>query len=63
MSFMTFLSIAGAFKQYSDADNAAAQMREAGEKMPNLLSWKQKSGSGDRAISMSKTRPASCGIR
>ena len=42
MSFMTFLSIAGAFKQYSDADNAAAQMREAGEKNAQLAELETK---------------------
>tara|TARA_B110000093_G_C12801352_1_gene338965 strand:+ start:151 stop:576 length:426 start_codon:yes stop_codon:yes gene_type:complete len=36
MSFMTVLSILGAVKQYSDADNAATQMREAGEKNAQL---------------------------
>jgi len=42
MSFMTFLSIAGAFKQYSDADNAAAKMREAGEKNAQLAELETK---------------------
>mgnify|MGYP003651073046 FL=1 len=36
MSFMAFLSIAGAVKQYSDADKAASNMREAGEKNAQL---------------------------
>ena len=36
MSFMTFLSIVGAVKQYSDGDNAASKMREAGEKNAQL---------------------------
>lgn len=36
MSIMTFLQIAGAVKQYSDADNAASSMREAGEKNAQL---------------------------
>jgi hypothetical protein len=36
MSFMTFLQIAGAVKQYSDASSAASEMREAGEKNAQL---------------------------
>jgi len=36
MSFLTFLSVVGAIKQYSDADNASSQMREAGEKNAQL---------------------------
>lgn len=36
MSFMAFLQIAGAVKQYSDASNAASNMREAGEKNAQL---------------------------
>ena len=36
MSFMTFLQIAGAVKQYSDASSAASDMRIAGEKNAQL---------------------------
>jgi len=36
MSFMAFLQIAGAVKQYSDAQSSASQMREAGEKNAQL---------------------------
>ena len=36
MSFMTFLQIAGAVKQYGEASNAASEMREAGEKNAQL---------------------------
>ena len=36
MSFMAFLQIAGAIKQYSDANSAADNMRVAGEKNAQL---------------------------
>jgi hypothetical protein len=36
MSFMTFLQIAGAIKQYGDASSAASEMRDAGEKNAQL---------------------------
>ena len=36
MSFLTFLSIAGAIKQYSDSQSAASDMKEAGEKNAQL---------------------------
>ena len=36
MSLMTFLSIASSIKQYSDADSASSEMREAGEKNAQL---------------------------
>jgi len=42
MSFMAFMSILGAVKQYSDADNAASQMREAGEKNAQLAELETK---------------------
>jgi hypothetical protein len=36
MSLMAFFQIAGAVKQYSDADKASSDMREAGEKNAQL---------------------------
>jgi len=36
MSFMTFLQIAGAVKQFSDSQSASSDMKEAGEKNAQL---------------------------
>jgi hypothetical protein len=36
MSVMAFISLASAFKQYGDADNAAGNIRKAGEKNAQL---------------------------
>jgi hypothetical protein len=42
MSLMAFFQIAGAVKQYSDADKASSDMREAGEKGAQLAELETK---------------------
>ena len=56
MSFMAFLQIAGAVKQYGDSQSAASDMKEAGEKNAQLGELETKERLRRSGISMSKSR-------